>query len=207
MAALVKETTPLVEQEISSPLLVHQIASGPYKSTLRVLVLTACVGVFIGIFAGLLTTEIRLTIPYSKIPPGMHLEAVLHLEILHGHIITVLAILPITMAGMLTFARMAGGSEIASKFLPRFAMLYLIGAWLSMAIMATRAFQVAYLAKNGATDFDAIDEKVLFSAPLRTFVYICAHIPLTGGLVSFVVLVAASLWTPKQSSLESVGLR
>ncbi len=180
--------------------------SEPYRKAVRILLLNACAAFVAGVFSGLVTTEVRATIPFSKVPPGMNLEATLHLMLVHGHIITLLVLVPVAMAGMLVFARAAGGKEIASKFLPRFAALYLFGAWLSVALLFVRGFQVAYLAKGGETDFDAIAERVLFNAPVRFAVYLVAHVALTLGILAFVYHVAKSLRTSALTRYESVAL-
>ena len=174
---------------VASPLLpVH------YCRAIRNLLYVALVSCILGIFGGLMGTELRMRLSYAQVPPGPHLEATIYLSLLHGHLFAIGAFLPICMCALLVFSRQIGAKPISKKFLHKIIFLYVFGGVLSITLLLVRGIQTATLAQN-ETDFSVIESKILYSDILRLVIYLIAHVTFTAGICIFMFLVGYSLRT------------
>jgi len=174
---------------VTSPLLpVH------YCQQVRNLLYLSLVSCILGIWGGLMGTELRMRLSYDQVPPGPHLEATIYLSLLHGHLFAIGAFLPICMCALLIFSRQIGAKPISKKFLPKVVFLYILGGVLSITLLLIRGIQTTTLSQN-ESDFSVIESKILYSNILRLIVYLIAHVTLTAGICIFMFLVGYSLRT------------
>ena len=174
---------------VTSPLLpVH------YCQQVRNLLYLSLVSCILGIWGGLMGTELRMRLSYDQVPPGPHLEATIYLSLLHGHLFAIGAFLPICMCALLIFRRQIGAKPISKKFLPKVVFLYILGGVLSITLLLIRGIQTTTLSQN-ESDFSVIESKILYSNILRLIVYLIAHETLTAGICIFMFLVGYSLRT------------
>ena len=165
-----------------------------YRGAIRNLLYVSLVSCVLGIWGGLMGTELRMRLSYAQVPPGPHLEATIYLSLLHGHLFAIGGFLPICMCSLLIFSRQIGSKLISKKFLPKVIVLYIAGGVLSVALLLVRGIQTATLAQN-EPDFGTIESKILYSDILRLVVYLIAHVTLTSGICIFMFLVGYSLRT------------
>ena len=165
-----------------------------YCQAIRNLLYVSLVSCILGIFGGLMGTELRMRLSYAQVPPGPHLEATIYLSLLHGHLFAIGAFLPICMCALLVFSRQIGAKPISKKFLPKIIFLYFFGGVLSITLLLVRGIQTATLAQN-ETDFSVIESKILYSDILRLVIYLIAHVTFTAGICIFMFLVGYSLRT------------
>lgn len=165
-----------------------------YCRAIRNLLYVALASCILGIFGGLMGTELRMRLSYAQVPPGPHLEATIYLSLLHGHLFAVGAFLPIGMCALLVFSRQIGAKPISKKFLPKVVFLYILGGVLSVALLLVRGIQTATLAQT-EPDFSVIESRILYSNILRLAVYLIAHVCLTAGICIFMFLLGYSLRT------------
>ena len=174
---------------VTSPLLpVH------YCQQVRNLLYLSLVSCILGIWGGLMGTELRMRLSYDQVPPGPHLEATIYLSLLHGHLFAIGAFLPICMCALLIFSRQIGAKPISKKFLPKVVFLYILGGVLSITLLLIRGIQTTTLSQT-ESDFSVIESKILYSNILRLIVYLIAHVTLTAGICIFMFLVGYSLRT------------
>ena len=174
---------------VTSPLLpVH------YCQQVRNLLYLSLVSCILGIWGGLMGTELRMRLSYDQVPPGPHLEATIYLSLLHGHLFAIGAFLPICMCALLIFSRQIGAKPISKKFLPKVVFLYILGGVLSITLLLIRGIQTTTLSQT-ESDFSVIESKILYSNVLRLIVYLIAHVTLTAGICIFMFLVGYSLRT------------
>ncbi len=174
---------------VASPLLPDH-----YRRAIRNLLYVCLVSCILGIWGGLMGTELRMRLSYAQVPPGPHLEATIYLSLLHGHLFAIGGFLPTCMCALLVFSRQIGAKPISKKFLPKVVFLYILGGGLSVALLLVRGIQTATLAET-ESDFSAIESKILYSDVLRLVVYLIAHVTLTAGICIFMFLVGYSLRT------------
>ena len=165
-----------------------------YRQAIRNLLYVSLVSCILGIWGGLMGTELRMRLSYAQVPPGPHLEATIYLSLLHGHLFAIGGFLPICMCSLLVFSRQIGSKPISKKFLPKVIVLYIVGGVLSVGLLLVRGIQTASLAQNDP-DFSTIESKILYSNILRLVVYLIAHITLTAGICIFMFLIGYSLRT------------
>ncbi len=163
-----------------------------YCRAIRNLLYVAQVSCILGIWGGLMGTELRMRLSYDQVPPGPHLEATIYLSLLHGHLFSIGGFLPICMCALLVFSRQVGAKPISKKFLPKVVSLYIVGGVLSVALLLVRGIQTSAMAQT-ESDFSVIESKILYSNILRLFIYLVSHVTLTAGICIFMFLVGYSL--------------
>lgn len=165
-----------------------------YCQAIRNLLYVSQVSFILGIWGGLMGTELRMRLSYDQVPPGPHLEATIYLSLLHGHLFAIGGFLPICMCALLVFSRQIGAKPIPKKFLSKVVFLYIVGGVLSIILLLVRGIQTAAIAQT-ETDFAVIESKILYSDILRLFLYLISHVTLTAGICIFMFLVGYSLRT------------
>ncbi len=165
-----------------------------YCKAIRNLLYASQVACVLGIWGGLMGTELRMRLGYDQVPPGPHLEATIYLSLLHGHLFAIGGFLPMCMCAMLVFSRQIGAKPISKKFLPKVVFLYIVGGVLSVALLLVRGIQTAAMAQT-ERDFSVIESKILYSNILRLSVYLISHVTITAGICIFMFLVGYSLRT------------
>lgn len=162
-----------------------------YRDTIRTLVKYAVVMTVVGLLVGVAFQESSKKLDYADVAPGVRLEAILSLALVHGHVLVTAVILPLVLAAMLDLARRAGGAELslgAQRWLTRG---YLPSVTLTVALMLYKGYHTLLAVRFGERDFDAIDAAFFGGVvPLRHAAYGLVHVAMAVSLVAFGV----ALW-------------
>lgn len=164
------------------------------STTIRSLIRFAIVMAIFGLLIGVSYQESAKKLPFSDIPGGQHLEAVIHLALVHGHVFTLGVLLPLAMAGTLALARKAGGAEVpawAQRTLTRGFLPFAAG---SLALQLYKGYHFLLMARGGERDFAVIDEAFMGGVhALRVGIYAVVHSGMGITLGVFLVAVWRSL--------------
>lgn len=71
---------------------------------------------------------------------GVHLQSSLLMNLLHGHIFTMGAIIPVVISAMLILGRFIGGAEIKESTLQHSIQCYILGICISLILSFYKAF-------------------------------------------------------------------
>lgn len=166
----------------------------PYAPLTRVLVRYAIVMAIVALLAGISFQESAKRLSYEQAPAGLHLEAVLPLGLVHGHVFTAGVLLPLALAGALHLARRAGGGEVGLRVRTLFAWLFLPFTALSLVLLLLKGYHVLLAVRRGETDLGAIDAAFLGGHhAFRYAVYGTVHSLMGLGLVILLVAIWRSL--------------
>jgi hypothetical protein len=171
-----------------------------YRGALKALLRTAIVMAVIGLLTGLSFQESARKLPFSAAGAGLHLEAVIGLALVHGHVFTVGVLLPLALAGALLMARRAGGSEVSGRSLAWLVRGYLPAAAVTVALQLVKGYHVLLAVRGGATDLATVDHAFLGGHEvLRFALFGLSHTAL--GVCLTVYLIA--LWRSLQRRSEA----
>lgn len=165
-----------------------------YRAAVRTLLRYAIVMVVIGLLTGLSFQESAKKLPFSAAGAGLHLEAVIGLALVHGHVFTVGVLMPLAMAGALLMARRAGGREVSGRSLNWLLRGYLPAAAVTVMLQLVKGYHFLLAVRGGQTDLAVIDHAFLGgNVALRYAVYGVSHTALGVCLGVFVVALWRSL--------------
>jgi len=165
-----------------------------YAAAVRTLLRYAVALILFALLSGVLFQESSKQLDYSEAPPGLRLEAVLSLALVHGHATLVGALVPIAMAGALFLARGAGGRELSPRSLRWLTRGYLPFAALTIVLMLYKGYHVLLSVRFGELDLDAVDRAYFGGlAALRHGLYGLAHVGMAVSLGVFLVALWRSL--------------
>ncbi len=151
----------------------------------------ALIMIFIALLSGILFQESAKKATYADLAPGLHLETVIHLALLHGHVFLIGTLIPMIICWMCYLGLCLGKSPASEKLLRWGSRLYLSGAALSVFLMLYKGYHFLLSVRFGETDFAIIEQNYFFGiAILRHIVYGTAHIGMGIGLT----LMAIALW-------------
>ncbi len=154
----------------------------------------AIVMAFAGLLTGISFQESARKLPFAAAGAGLHVEAVLNLALVHGHVFTFGVLLPLALAGALLMARRLGCRELGPHALQALTWGFLPGAAATAALQLVKGYHVLLAVRRGATDLAAVDHAFLGgSAVLRFLLYGGAHALLGAGLAVFLVALWRSL--------------
>lgn len=164
------------------------------RTTVRSLIRFAVVMAIIGLLIGISYQESAKKLPFSEIPSGQHLEAVIHLALVHGHVFTLGVLLPLAMAGALVLARKTGGAEIPAWAQRTLTRGYLPFAAVSLALQLYKGYHFLLKARAGERDFAMMDDAFMGgNHALRYGIYAVVHSGLGISLGVFLVALWRSL--------------
>lgn len=166
----------------------------PDRQTIRTLLRYAIIMAFVGLLIGVSFQESSKKLPFSEAPAGIHLESVIHLALVHGHVFMLGVLMPLAMAGALVMARKIGGSGVSTlgkRFLTRG---YLPFAALSLVLQLYKGYHVLLMTRAGERDFAVIDAAYMGGSHLLRYgVYAVVHTGMAVTLGVFLVLLWRSL--------------
>ena len=146
------------------------------------------------LLSGVLFQESSKKLDYAAAEPGLRLEAVLSLALVHGHVFVTAVLIPIAMAGALFLALKAGGSELGPRPLAWLTRGYLPSVTATVLLMIYKGYHVLLAVRSGERDLDAVDRAYFGGlVALRHGVYAVAHIAMALSLGVFVVALWRSL--------------
>ncbi len=165
-----------------------------YAATVRTLLRFAIVMAFVGFLSGILYQESSKQLDLATAGDGLHLEATIHLALVHGHVFVTAVLVPVVMAGALFLARGAGGVVIGRGSLRWLTGGYLPLVTLTIALMLCKGYHFLLAVRRGETDLEVIDATFLGGmVPLRHGIYGFAHVGMALTMCVFLVLLWRSL--------------
>ena len=165
-----------------------------YRSVVRTVIRYAVVMAFVGLLVGISFQESAKKLPFDDAPAGVHLESVIQLALVHGHVFVMGVLLPLTLAGALLMALRVGGRELSPRGLAWLVRGYLPLAAGSLALHLYKGYHVLLMARAGERDFAVIDQAFLGgSHVLRYGVYAVIHAGMGVALGVFLVFLWRSL--------------
>lgn len=149
-----------------------------------------------GGFAGVLFQEMTGKIKFAELAPGVHLEALYRLALVHGHSFLIGAVMPIVWIAILEVCRKLGCREVSEKSLAWVFWTYLTGCASVIGLLLYKGVHYVVCVKRGERDFDAIHASIFGGVRwLRAIAYASAHTIATIALVIFAVVIWRSLAT------------
>lgn len=171
-----------------------------YRTGLHILLRFAAAMALFGLLSGVLFQESSKQLARAEAPGGMHLETLLSLALVHGHVLVSATLIPIAMAAALMLARRAGGAEISPRALAWLTRGYLPCVTLAVLLMLYKGYHVLLSVRFGATDLDAVDASFFGGlTPLRHAVYGVVHVGMALGLGVYCVALWRSLGSRRAS--------
>jgi hypothetical protein len=165
-----------------------------YRDCTRTLLRYAVVATIVALLSGVLFQESSKKLSYADTAPGLRLESVLTLALVHGHTFLIAVLIPIAMASALFLARKIGGAEVSRHALLWLTRGYLPFAALTVALMLYKGYHVLISVRRGARDLDAVDASYFGGlAVLRHSVYGATHVAMAVSLSVFAVALWRSL--------------
>lgn len=165
-----------------------------YRSAVRILLRYAIIMAFFGLLVGIAFQESAKKLPFSAAPAGIHIEAILQLALVHGHVFTLGVLLPLGLATALVLARRVGGRDLGPRALAFLLRGYLPFAAASLLLQLYKGYHFLLAARAGERDFAVIDEAFLGgSHVVRYAVYAVVHTGMGVTLGAFLVALWRSL--------------
>ncbi len=167
---------------------------GHYRRTLVVLLRYAVVMALVGLLAGLAFQESARKLPFAAAGAGLHVESVLTLALVHGHIFVMAVIMPLVLGGALLMGRRAGCREVGPRACACLMRGYLPFAAATVVLQLVKGYHVLLAVRGGATDLAAVDAAFLGGSHLlRAGLFGLAHTGMGVALGVFLVALWRSL--------------
>lgn len=168
-----------------------------YRPVLRTLLRYAiATGVF-GLLIGIAFQESAHKLPFSAAPAGLHLEAILPLALVHGHVFVLGVLLPLGLAGALVLGLRCGGRPVGPRALSWLTLGFLPFAALTILLQLFKGYFILLAVRHGQHDMAAVDAAFLGgSAALRYGIYAVIHTGMGVTLGVFLVALWRSLRAP-----------
>lgn len=165
-----------------------------YPGALRAVIRFTIIMAFVGLLIGIAFQESAKKLPFAAAPAGLHLEAILPLALVHGHVFTVTVLVPLAMVGALVLALRAGGAPVSRRSLLWLTRGYLPFATASVVLMLVKGYHVLLAVRGGQTDFAVIDGAFLGGHGVARYaIYAFAHSGMGVTLGVFLVALWRSL--------------
>lgn len=165
-----------------------------YRATVRSTLRFALLMVLFALITGVLFQESSKKLGYDKAGAGLHLEAVLHLALVHGHAFLVTVLIPIAMAGALVLGRKAGGGEVSPRATAFLVRGYLPFGTAAVLLMLYKGYAVLLAVRGGDTDLAAVYGGLFGGVKaLRYGIYGVVHVGMAVTLGWFCVALWRSL--------------
>lgn len=175
---------PMAEKLPALPL--HYIAA--IRTLLRFGLVMVVVGLLSGIAFQESSKKMSLTPPVGEVT---HLDAVLNLALVHGHILVTGVLFPIAMACVLYLARACGGMDVSRRALRWIVSTYLPFVSASILLMLYKGYHVLLSVRAGLTDMNQIDGNLFAgNKALRHSLYGLSH----GGMAFALCLFSWCVW-------------
>lgn len=167
-----------------------------YRDTTRTLLRYAVAMLIFGLLSGVAFQESSMKLDYAETAPGLRLEAVLSLALVHGHVLVTGVLLPIALAAAFDLARRSGGAELTPRTLRWLTRGYLPFMTASVLLMLYKGYHTLLAVRFGARDLDAVDAAYFGGlVGLRHAVYGVAHVGMALALGVFGFALWRSLRT------------
>ena len=162
--------------------------------TLRTLIRYAIVMAILALLVGISYQESAKKLTFAMMPGGQHLEAVIHLALVHGHFFTMGVLLPLALAGAMVLGRKIGGGEVPGWALKSLTLGYLPFAAAALALQLYKGYHFLLMARAGERDFAVMDAAFMGgNLVLRYGIYGVVHSVMGVALGVFLVALWRSL--------------
>jgi len=159
-----------------------------YKAAILRLLRFGLVMVVVGLLSGIAFQESSKKMDLTPPIGGLsHLDAVLPLALVHGHVLLIGVLFPVAMASVLYLARACGGSEVSRRPLRWIVGIYIPFVSVSVALMLYKGYHVLLSARAGVTDMSQINSQLFAgNKVLRHGLYGLSHAGMGFALCMFV---------------------
>lgn len=167
-----------------------------YRGFYRFNTIFALVMLVMGGIAGLVYVELAKPLDFQKAPPGVHLETIYRLAILHGHCFLVGAVVPMVWVLILQVGRWLGCRPVGAAALRWSQWTYIPGAISILALLGYKGWHYVdrVLAYGPEADFSRIHAELFGGSRLYSgLAHGVGHTIATIGLIIFTVAVIRSL--------------
>jgi len=165
----------------------------PYKRFYKTHLRFALVMIVVALLAGICFQESAKKVHITQaVPVGAHLEYILSLALLHGHVFLVGVLVPLACTWMLHLTLVLGLGSVSGRSLGWSTALYLPGAILTVLLMLLKGYHLVLGVRHGALDFNTLNASFLTPA-LRGAGYGLAHALMGAGLGVLVVALFRSM--------------
>lgn len=156
----------------------------PYRTFYRTHLRFALVMILVALLAGISFQESAKKVHITDaVPVGAHLEFILSLALVHGHIFLVGVLLPLAFTWMLHLTLTLGLQPLSGRSLTWASGLYLPGSILTVALMLLKGYHLVLGVRHGAVDFNRLNEAFLGSSHLlRAGAYGTGHFVMALGM-------------------------
>lgn len=168
----------------------------------------ASIMTLVGLITGILYQESSKKAPFSEaLQPGIHLETVFHLSLLHGHTFLLGVLIPMAVLAMLHFGLSLNRGVVSKRVLKWGGWLYLPAAAIALLLILYKGYHILLSVRMGELDFEVI-EQTYFAGQhtLRKVVYGLAHTSMSFGLGTLAVGIWRSLGVPKETPVPTAKL-
>lgn len=144
----------------------------------------ALVMILVALLAGISFQESGKKLHVSEVlPVGAHLEYLLGLALVHGHIFLVGVLLPLAFTWMLHLGLALGLEPLTPRTLACTTAFYLPGSVLTVLLMLLKGYHLLLGARHGALDYNKLNDAFLGSSHLlRAGAYGLGHFVMAVGL-------------------------
>lgn len=180
---------------IAAPALPEHYAA-TIRTTIRYVVVLAVVALLVGIAF----QESAKKLDFEHVGAGLHIEARVHLALVHGHVFVLSVLLPLALIAALYFALCAGGRPLGPRGIRWLTLGLLPSAAATVALMFYKGYHFLLLVRGGVTELAQVD--AAFFGGLRVLrygVYGVIHGIFGLSLVALLVLLWRSLKKQEQA--------
>lgn len=170
-----------------------------YRRFFRAMLRFAVLMLVVGGLMGLVYQEMSKSLTYLELEPGLRIEGLQRLAILHGHSFLIGTLMPIVWLAMLYFSLLLGAAPITPRGLKWIYWTYVPSAVSVIALILYKGTHFILELRDGNRDFVAINQGVFGGNKLlRGLAYGGSHTLATISLGIFAVYVWRALSRVKQ---------
>lgn len=165
-----------------------------YTAAFRTVLRYVIVMVVVGLLAGISFQESVKKLDFADVSRGLHIEARIHLALVHGHVFVTSVLLPLALVGALHFALRVGARPLSRRGIRWLTWGVLPASAGTVALMLYKGYHFLLNVRWGATNLAAVDASYFGGVHvLRYGVYGAVHAALGVSLVVFLALLWRSL--------------
>ena len=163
-----------------------------YRKYFRVYLRFSVVMTIVALLMGIMFQESAKKAPFSEaLPPGVHLEALINLAMVHGHSFLIGVLIPLAVTWILYLGLSLGYTPISEKSLKLGTRLYLPASVFALVLMLYKGYHYLLGVRGGQLDFALLHESFFFgSHAARAAAYGLTHTAMALGLG----LIVISFW-------------
>ena len=160
-----------------------------YKSIYRIYLRFSLIMLAVALLVGIATQESAKKAPISALlPAGNHVEATLHLSLVHGHIFLIGVLIPLALTWMLYLGLSLKFAPLSEKSLKWATRLYLPAAALAIGLMLYKGYHFILGVRSGITDIGLLNDTLFMgNHALRAAAYGLTHTAMSIGVFIFIV--------------------